>query len=629
MQLKTFLKDNKHLTLCVFIIVILIIIIFYYFISIFILKLITFVFYIKVTDSEGLLFGSNAQGTWDISTLYFDFNVWYQTYAISFMTPARIANFLSFIMAINRAARFLVKNIPNQKKPVLPNNNRDDLHEDMKLRRKAEVEQSINIHKMYKNVLSKPEHPILKNASMADQNILNVIYESARPAILFKTVFPPIFPQKSFTFMGGLPIAPSEFLWPESIDDKGNKISLNFLGQVDCRTLPALNADTLLPDRGVLYFFTKTMVDTKDECAVIYHTGDRLGWSEIAPPANLPTYDEIYPGPYERTTLHEVKAKASNPRSIYPKWEMETGVVNDYQHSSDIQHLGEFGPELKLNKADEAQHENLILQLREQSYMQFHGAEIDASHALTKNIRNMRELWRPFSSFPQAWVAIETAVIPVLNDLIKSSAYYKECLTEENIHNISAEEIKFNNDQIIIHQEFIQQARLWLDKAQENGRHSPTSKLAKDTFWQWWGLLVTNPKLYIYNKYDRKQNTIPKLNSHMKTAALHSIDTCLSFSPDTARMIPQSVVEATAWRHHYFKKNAPNTHSACHKMLGSPDTIQGAGEEFGFDHIMLLQLEGDYVLDLNHAGCVYHFWIKPEDLAQRRFDRVIRTFECD
>ena len=76
---------------------------------------------------------------------------------------------------------------------------------------------------------------------------------AARLAI--KHRFPPRIPQRSMSYLGGLPIVPEDFDWPTLHNAKGLLERLNFMAQIDCAELPPGPARDLFPDRGYLYFF--------------------------------------------------------------------------------------------------------------------------------------------------------------------------------------------------------------------------------------------------------------------------------------------------------------------------------------------------------------------------------------
>jgi uncharacterized protein YwqG len=63
-------------------------------------------------------------------------------------------------------------------------------------------------------------------------------------------------------------------------------------------------------------------------------------------------------------------------------------------------------------------------------------------------------------------------------------------------------------------------------------------------------------------------------------------------------------------------------------MLGRGRVIQTAADEMAREHVLLLQLSPDEALgwDLGDNGAL-QYWIRPADLAARRFEQSVLTFE--
>ena len=69
--------------------------------------------------------------------------------------------------------------------------------------------------------------------------------------------------------------------------------------------------------------------------------------------------------------------------------------------------------------------------------------------------------------------------------------------------------------------------------------------------------------------------------------------------------------------------NAPDD-----QMLGHGSSEQD-GPYRNRDNVLLLQIAGDDDKPWLGDGMMLHFWITPQDLAARRFDRVFPTYEGD
>src|SRR5262249_25274264 len=80
----------------------------------------------------------------------------------------------------------------------------------------------------------------------------------ARNACLaIRHVFPPRHPQRSMSFLGGVPLAPGggDFQHPMIHNREGLLEPLTFMGQIDLSVLPDGPGRSLLPSIGYLYFF--------------------------------------------------------------------------------------------------------------------------------------------------------------------------------------------------------------------------------------------------------------------------------------------------------------------------------------------------------------------------------------
>ncbi|HJQ56083.1 MAG TPA: DUF1963 domain-containing protein [Vineibacter sp.] len=88
---------------------------------------------------------------------------------------------------------------------------------------------------------------------------------------------------------------------------------------------------------------------------------------------------------------------------------------------------------------------------------------------------------------------------------------------------------------------------------------------------------------------------------------------------DAHRLLPAAYLEDARFR-------ADNGVYGLHQMLGYGKNSQGQADRLGRDHLLLMQLDTDYGIKWLWGDCgTMQFWIKPRDLAERRFDSVIVT----
>jgi len=83
----------------------------------------------------------------------------------------------------------------------------------------------------------------------------------------------------------------------------------------------------------------------------------------------------------------------------------------------------------------------------------------------------------------------------------------------------------------------------------------------------------------------------------------------------------------------YYQRNpsTPDVHIVRHQMLGAATNVQGSAEEVRAAGVVsLLQLDTDWGLHRSFMFCdmgMAQFWIRPEDLRDRHFDRAWATTE--
>lgn len=104
------------------------------------------------------------------------------------------------------------------------------------------------------------------------------------------------------SFLGGLPFLPPGLKWP-TINEKGKRVGLIFLGQIDLSDVPAFDRRHALPEAGVLYFFYKDNWEMEggDEgvmpCAVLYSETSSSDWPLRAQPERMVAVNDTVASP--------------------------------------------------------------------------------------------------------------------------------------------------------------------------------------------------------------------------------------------------------------------------------------------------------------------------------------------
>ncbi len=102
-----------------------------------------------------------------------------------------------------------------------------------------------------------------------------------------------------------------------------------------------------------------------------------------------------------------------------------------------------------------------------------------------------------------------------------------------------------------------------------------------------------------------------------------TVEASLSASPEAAARIPLDVVAYIRSRHALARDmgsklstNIPD------RMLAPPTSVQDNLDRYVREFVLLLELSSNEGLAHYFGESVYQFWIRPDDLAARRFDRV-------
>jgi uncharacterized protein YwqG len=82
------------------------------------------------------------------------------------------------------------------------------------------------------------------------------------------------------------------------------------------------------------------------------------------------------------------------------------------------------------------------------------------------------------------------------------------------------------------------------------------------------------------------------------------------------------------WKHAPLLDDAASHRPVRYQLLGKGTMVQYAPWELRESHVLLMQFDTDYGMDWMWGDYgVLQYWITPEDLAARRFDRVHLTLE--
>jgi hypothetical protein len=398
------------------------------------------------------------------------------------------------------------------------------------------------------------------------------ILAARRQAILFRQIVPPSHDPRHLSFFGGVPIAPPGFRWPAAPDASGGSQPISFLMQVDCGAIPAAGRLGLMPDRGVLYVFHKAYSHT---FRVLYEPGPADGWAESAPPETL---DPVYEWP---SAWHWPQSDADSPR-LWPKWPFDPVLVQG-------------GPLPDDEEAREATYSWPGTIDVPAAIRAIPGAVVPHTSFYDDVQRTGGKSHRPFATYPHDWGAIRIAT-----GLLAEQAKQNATLPRWGaFKDMSDGEFAAMLDRAAA------ERRRWEERASAAAPFDEVPQDERDRFWAW---MAEQPWVTRFVVQD---------------AANLSVEASLAGSARAGARIPAAAVDRIRHRHALAVETERGLHiNIPDRMLAAPVDVQGDIDERVRDYLLLLELSSNEGLAHYFAEGVFQFWIRPADLAARRFDRV-------
>lgn len=419
--------------------------------------------------------------------------------------------------------------------------------------------------------------------------------------ILFRQKFPPPHRDVGASWLGGLPLVPPDFVWPRERLKEGRERPLVFILQLDCAATPCGHG---LPERGLLQFFLDLEWGMGDGFRVLYQEATPESLGLAAPPrdAVAPYGDEakhFFPW------LFREGADGTN-LFVLPKWPFDP-VALQIPDEAMIED-GEVMPYWPLN-------ERLKAQL----------ATAQGVPPPDVSLRSESEPVLPFEQIPQDWRAVEWLAGEVLSSLrLRSSSEIRAAMEASPLPSpapakkgwlgalfATAPEDPFGD---AARARWLNELRAtaedWLRRAAAHEPFAPLVDGERADFRAW---LAARPMLRGYD---------------LTGAALKAMEQSLAASPQAAARVPREALPALAGRHAFAIDLGDDIFVRTPvRMFGPPSCVQNAAGEMmeEGDYRLLLELDGDEGLAHFFGEGVYQFWIAPDDLAARRFDRVRMT----
>jgi len=397
--------------------------------------------------------------------------------------------------------------------------------------------------------------------------IHEAILASRMQAIVFRQIVPPNYDPTHLSFFGGLPIARSDFQWP-----RGDLRPYSFIMQLDCSAVPDDGRLGMFPNDGVMYLFLDLAWGQEENFRVLWEPGPTHGWTEISPPDDLPpAYDSKRAWKWPQSDIDW-------PR-LLPKWpfdpvQLKGGPLPDDQEEFEQTYSwpGTVNPAQAIHAIDGA-----VVQFRSFSYES------------GKAKRN-----RPFASFPHDWNAVR-----ITTGLIAEGMKWRVSEARSRFRELSDEEFsaKVADAQATL--------REWSDRAAAAAAFDEVPQAERDRFWSW-------------IKENEWLTGLP-----MVYAGDLSVEATLTAGPENAARIPVDVVDYIRSRHALACVIEGKLHlNIPDRMLAAPVDVQGTIDDRVCEFILLFEMSSNEGLAHYFGEGVYQFWIRPDDLAARRFDRV-------
>lgn len=402
--------------------------------------------------------------------------------------------------------------------------------------------------------------------------IPEAIQRAASQAIVFRQHMPPKTGKDRLSFWGGLPIAPPSFKWPVVKNREGQDRLPTFIMQVKCADIPEQGWLGLMPSRGVIYFFVE--LQWGDEVyRVVYHP-ETTGLAEItAPPELEPAYGE------EAKYNYPWCASGEYPKTLL-KWTFDPVFIAMPDATAEME-PGEpsFWPcddKAAIKELLRAQHEEITHQPIELK---------DISKADGSFIK-------PYPAYPHDWNCIRT-----------TAALVGERLGRNH---------RDDKDDAIAADSAVNAANKWVDTANKNDLWAAVPEAEASVFIEW-------------------LSHVPR-NAHyaLPEAIAKSIEQTIEAS-HSERVALDAALLKHVWHRHALAciyKDGPVTNGTPDRMLAAPCDVQGNQYEIAQTHLLLFEMSSYREIEHYFGEGVYQFWITPEDLKQRRFDKVVMTTDA-
>ncbi|WP_165356836.1 DUF1963 domain-containing protein [Nocardioides zhouii] len=387
-------------------------------------------------------------------------------------------------------------------------------------------------------------------------------------AVLFQQHVPPRADARSY--WGGRPRLAPGMVWPAFTAPDGTERAMSFLVQIACDELPGGARLGVFPDTGVLHVFLDLAWGEHWRWRCLWTPGDSAAWPEAVPPPALPrAYSD-------RGHWTWPQDDGDWPR-LLPRWSFTPVLVEGTPADEPVDPVADPGD-------DEGRLWPGSIDLA--TALQGLGAVVDQV-TLPRG--------RPFATFPHDWRSVTITIGHLAHHLDRAVRWPSMGRVDED----AAERLRG-------------QLATWAARSRE---HAPEEPLTADESNEAWHALL-------------EENAIA--GRAMRDAVHDSVEATLTDRQSRA-VLPEEAIDLVRSRHALASRNPETGYvhvNTPDRMLAAPTCVQVEGDARAAEWLLLLEVSSLPGIGHEFGEGVLQFWIRPDDLAARRFERVELTGEA-
>lgn len=394
------------------------------------------------------------------------------------------------------------------------------------------------------------------------------LHEVRDQAVLFQQHVPPQADARSY--WGGRPRLAPGVVWPAFTTPDGTERAMSFLVQIACDEVPAGARLGLFPDTGVLHVFLDLAWGEHWRWWCLWTPGDPAAWAEAVPPPSLP---HAYA---DRGHWTWPRDDADWPR-LLPRWSFTPLLVEGTPTDEPVDQTADPGD-------DEERVWPGTIDLP--TALQGLGAVVDQVPVPGG---------RPFATFPHDWRSVTITIGHLTHHLERAVRWPSMGGADEDAAALLRGHLE-----------------TWAARSRE---HAPEEPLTADESNEAWHALL-------------EEN--PFASRAMRDAVHDSVEATLADSQSRA-VLPEEAFALVRSRHALASRNPDTGHlhvNTPDRMLAAPTCVQVEGDERAAEWLLLLEVSSHPGIGHEFGEGVLQFWIRPDDLASRRFERVELTGEA-